>query len=245
MLPQAILASLVSEDVLHERAHPSARASPFPRNGHSPFVYSRGRPWLPRLTPPPGCDSFPRPLPKSVAERQSARRSSPSSSTPSARSMPLPWASLSSTTPGTGTRTGTTIGKEARARIACPDGLSPTDEFYLWGLLSLTFSRPLPSPDFYATPYYCLRRARLHRTPRRERRRQELRPLSRGHRTPRDGQLPQRPLLRSRPRRTPAGRVWFSELQPPRRFRRPRHVAFRVGPHLLRVLLCRRRLAPL
>jgi hypothetical protein len=47
--------------------------------------------------------------------------------------------------------------KEARVRIACPDGLSPTDEFYLWGLLSLTFSQPAPSPNFYATPYYCLR----------------------------------------------------------------------------------------
>jgi len=47
--------------------------------------------------------------------------------------------------------------KEARVRIACPDGLSPTDEFYLWGLLSLTFSQPNPSADFYATPYYCLR----------------------------------------------------------------------------------------
>jgi hypothetical protein len=47
--------------------------------------------------------------------------------------------------------------KEARVRIACPDGLSPTDEFYLWGLLSLTFSQPKPSADFYATPYYCLR----------------------------------------------------------------------------------------
>ena len=41
--------------------------------------------------------------------------------------------------------------KEARVRIACPDGLSPTDEFYLWGLLSLTFSQAKPSADFYAT----------------------------------------------------------------------------------------------
>ncbi len=47
--------------------------------------------------------------------------------------------------------------KQARVRVACPDGLSPTDEFYLWGLLSLTFSQPRPSADFYATPYYCLR----------------------------------------------------------------------------------------
>ena len=47
--------------------------------------------------------------------------------------------------------------KEARVRIACPDGLSPTDEFYLWGLLSLTFAQAQPAADFYATPYYCLR----------------------------------------------------------------------------------------
>lgn len=47
--------------------------------------------------------------------------------------------------------------KKAKVRVACPDGLSPTDELYLWGLLSLTFSQPQPSIDFYATPYYCLR----------------------------------------------------------------------------------------
>jgi hypothetical protein len=46
---------------------------------------------------------------------------------------------------------------KARVRVACPDGLSPSDEFYLWGLLSLTFSQPQPTHDFYATPYYCLR----------------------------------------------------------------------------------------
>jgi len=54
--------------------------------------------------------------------------------------------------------------KEAQVRIACPEGLSPTDEFYLWGLLSLTFSQPQPSPDFYATPYYCMRQlGTIHR----------------------------------------------------------------------------------
>jgi hypothetical protein len=46
--------------------------------------------------------------------------------------------------------------KEARVHVACPEGLSSTDEFYLWGLLSLTFAQPKPSADFYATPYYCL-----------------------------------------------------------------------------------------
>jgi hypothetical protein len=48
--------------------------------------------------------------------------------------------------------------KDAHVRVICPDGLSPIDEFYLWGLLSLTFSQPDPTVDFYATPYYCMRR---------------------------------------------------------------------------------------
>jgi len=48
--------------------------------------------------------------------------------------------------------------KQAHARVLCPEGLSPSDEFYLWGLLSLTFSQENPTVDFYATPYYCLRR---------------------------------------------------------------------------------------
>jgi len=47
--------------------------------------------------------------------------------------------------------------RRAKVRVMCPAGLSPTDEFYLWGLLALTFSQPHPAIDFYATPYYCLR----------------------------------------------------------------------------------------
>jgi hypothetical protein len=47
--------------------------------------------------------------------------------------------------------------KQARVRVVCPDGLSPSDEFYLWGLLSLTFSQPNPTIDFHATPHFCLR----------------------------------------------------------------------------------------
>lgn len=45
----------------------------------------------------------------------------------------------------------------AGVRVTCARGLSSTDEFYLWGLLALTFAQPSPSPDFYATPHYCLR----------------------------------------------------------------------------------------
>jgi hypothetical protein len=41
--------------------------------------------------------------------------------------------------------------------VFCPDGLSPSDELYLWGLLALNFSQPEPSLDFSATPHYCLR----------------------------------------------------------------------------------------
>jgi hypothetical protein len=50
--------------------------------------------------------------------------------------------------------------QRATVRVCCPEGLSPTDEFYLWGLLSLTFAQPNPTLDFYATPYFCMRRLR-------------------------------------------------------------------------------------
>lgn len=50
------------------------------------------------------------------------------------------------------------VRKTANASVACPFGLSANDELYLYGLLALTFAQPEPSPDFYATPHYCLRR---------------------------------------------------------------------------------------
>ncbi len=46
----------------------------------------------------------------------------------------------------------------AKARVFCPLGLSATDEFFLWGLLALTFSEPEPDHEFHATPHFCLRR---------------------------------------------------------------------------------------
>jgi hypothetical protein len=46
--------------------------------------------------------------------------------------------------------------KRATARVVCPFGLSPVDEFYLWGLIALTLSQREPSVEFYATPHYCL-----------------------------------------------------------------------------------------
>lgn len=45
----------------------------------------------------------------------------------------------------------------ARVRVEGLAGLSPADEFYLWGLLALTFEQPAPNFDFQATPHYCLR----------------------------------------------------------------------------------------
>ena len=45
----------------------------------------------------------------------------------------------------------------AKVRVTCPLGLSANDEFYLWGLLALTFSQPQPDVEFHATPHYCLR----------------------------------------------------------------------------------------
>ena len=46
---------------------------------------------------------------------------------------------------------------QAHVRVTCPLGLSAQDEYYLWGLLALTFSQPEPDIEFHATPHYCLR----------------------------------------------------------------------------------------
>lgn len=48
--------------------------------------------------------------------------------------------------------------RSSRVRINCSDGLSASDEFYLWGLLALTFAQPDASSEFHATPHYCLNR---------------------------------------------------------------------------------------
>ncbi|HEU5115859.1 MAG TPA: hypothetical protein VFT74_04215 [Isosphaeraceae bacterium] len=40
--------------------------------------------------------------------------------------------------------------------MGCLFGLSPGDEFYLWGLVALTLSQPVPLMEFHTTPYYCL-----------------------------------------------------------------------------------------
>ncbi|MCP4787185.1 MAG: hypothetical protein GY878_26945 [Fuerstiella sp.] len=45
----------------------------------------------------------------------------------------------------------------AKVTIHCPLGLKPSDEFYLWGLLALTLGQREPSPEFLASPYYCLK----------------------------------------------------------------------------------------
>ncbi|KAA1258616.1 hypothetical protein LF1_11380 [Rubripirellula obstinata] len=47
--------------------------------------------------------------------------------------------------------------KTANVQVASPFGLSPNDELYLFGLLSLTFAQNDPQQDFYATPHWCLR----------------------------------------------------------------------------------------
>lgn len=43
------------------------------------------------------------------------------------------------------------------ARVAAYEGLSAHDEFYLWGLLGITFAQPHPEIDLHVTPHYCLR----------------------------------------------------------------------------------------
>ncbi|WP_145944464.1 hypothetical protein [Fuerstiella marisgermanici] len=45
----------------------------------------------------------------------------------------------------------------ATAKLHLPLGLSPADEFTLWGLLALTLRQSQPDPHFAATPHYCLR----------------------------------------------------------------------------------------
>jgi hypothetical protein len=47
--------------------------------------------------------------------------------------------------------------RKAHARTISPSGLSASDEFYLWGLLALTFAQPQTDGNLYATPHYCLR----------------------------------------------------------------------------------------
>ena len=51
--------------------------------------------------------------------------------------------------------------RSAQARVTCPAGLLPNDEFYLWGLLALTLDQPDPDGEFHATPHYCLRQLGL------------------------------------------------------------------------------------
>jgi len=48
--------------------------------------------------------------------------------------------------------------RKAQARITCPHGLSASDEFYLWGLLALTFAEEENAGELHATPHFCLRR---------------------------------------------------------------------------------------
>lgn len=46
-------------------------------------------------------------------------------------------------------------------RVLCPLGLSPKDEFVLWGLLALTMKNPAAEGELHATRHYCLRRLGL------------------------------------------------------------------------------------
>lgn len=48
--------------------------------------------------------------------------------------------------------------RKACVRVMCPLGLSASDEFYLWGLLALTFAEHESDGQFHATPHYCLTR---------------------------------------------------------------------------------------
>lgn len=45
----------------------------------------------------------------------------------------------------------------ATATVAAAFGLQPKDEFFLWGLLALTFASQEPSPELHASPYAILK----------------------------------------------------------------------------------------
>lgn len=55
--------------------------------------------------------------------------------------------------------------RKAAVTVTCPEGLAPSDEFYLWGLLALTFAEAgaggPADGEFHATPHFCLRRLGL------------------------------------------------------------------------------------
>ena len=48
--------------------------------------------------------------------------------------------------------------RTARVRVLCPLGLSPGDEFFLWGLLALTLADKNSCGELHATRHYLLRR---------------------------------------------------------------------------------------
>jgi hypothetical protein len=48
--------------------------------------------------------------------------------------------------------------RRARVRVLCPLGLSPQDEFFLWGLLALTLADESNGGELHATRHYFLRR---------------------------------------------------------------------------------------
>lgn len=47
--------------------------------------------------------------------------------------------------------------RTGRVRVFCPLGLSPNDEFYLWGLLALTLADESSAGELHATRHYILR----------------------------------------------------------------------------------------
>ncbi len=51
--------------------------------------------------------------------------------------------------------------KTAQVEVSCPRGLSAHDEFYLWGLLSLTLCQSPTETELHVTPHFCLRQLGL------------------------------------------------------------------------------------
>ena len=53
------------------------------------------------------------------------------------------------------------VQQTATAQLTCPAGLSAMDEFFLWGLLGLTFLAGEGDGELHATPHFCLRQLGL------------------------------------------------------------------------------------
>ncbi len=87
----------------------------------------------------------------------------------------------------------TTAIAKGKVQIGCVDGLIPSDELYLWGILGLALAGKDPSNEFYATPYWILRQ--LGRVSATKKGSKGVQTLSRKHSPPGWSAIPQYRIL--------------------------------------------------